>query len=233
MISLSIIFVMIVTLIFPTVCLIYSLKHQLLNSFLFGSLAFIISQLILRLPLLKLISNNSLNYHQFQFNHLVLFSLLIGLSAGIFEEITRFLIMTYGLKQSHSFKDGVFFGLGHGGIEALIMIGIPTLLNIAATNLPQGLASTLFLSGIERTFAILLHVGLSVIVMWGVKEKKTKYLFLAILIHTLTDSLAWIIPIFIPNSALIIEVTLILISLSLFVFCLKLRKRWNRNEEHN
>ncbi|MEG0256168.1 MAG: YhfC family glutamic-type intramembrane protease [Vagococcus sp.] len=233
MTSLAIIFTISITFIFPLISFIYSYKQHRLKVFLLGGCAFIISQVILRLPLLSYLATHSVTYHQFQFDHIVLFSLFIGLSAGIFEEMTRFLFMTYLLKQQRSFKDGLFFGFGHGGVEALILVGIPLLVTLTSHNGAQLLGPTLFVSGIERFFSILLHVGLSIVVMWGVKENKKGYLLLAILIHTLTDSLIPILTQFTSQPVVFLEGVLIIVSLSLFMFCLHLRKRWHINEKNS
>ena len=44
-----------------------------------------------------------------------------GLSAGLFEEIARYLTYRFWLKDSQNWKSGLMFGAGHGGIEAMIL----------------------------------------------------------------------------------------------------------------
>ena len=57
--------------------------------------------------------------------------------------------------------------------------------------LPEALASMNLTSSIlplvERVFAMLLHVGLSIMVFTGVKEKKIGLYILAVVMHTLFD----------------------------------------------
>lgn len=129
------------------------------------------------------------------------------LAAGIFEETGRlfaFLLM----KRKYKIVDSaVSYGIGHGGIEAIIIVGLGMLNSIIigiminsggtiAENLPPGTAETLsgtpiymyILSIIERVFAITVHIALSVLVWVAVMRKKKWWLFpLAIVLHALTN----------------------------------------------
>ena len=52
---------------------------------------------------------------------LIILGLALGLSAGIFEEITRYLVFRFWLyKNPHSLLP-VKYGVGHGGIEAFVL----------------------------------------------------------------------------------------------------------------
>jgi uncharacterized membrane protein YhfC len=51
---------------------------------------------------------------------LVFLALLFGLSAGVFEEIARYIVYRNWLRDVRLWQGGVFFGLGHGGIEAML-----------------------------------------------------------------------------------------------------------------
>lgn len=134
-------------------------------------------------------------------------------AAGIFEECGRFLAYTLILKPYRRWEDGVAFGIGHGGIEAILIGGATALQNLIfalsinkgtfegqfAGKLPtymiEGIRSSLInaptyhflIGGIERLFALCIQVGLSVLVLYGVKNKKYIYLLYAILLHALVD----------------------------------------------
>lgn len=56
-----------------------------------------------------------------------LFALYGGLAAGIFEEIGRYFAFKVWLKNNHQFNDGLSYGLGHGGIEAIFIGGMSAL----------------------------------------------------------------------------------------------------------
>ena len=152
------------------------------------------------------------------------YALYGGLMAGLFEETGRFLSMKLILKkESPAASTGITYGVGHGGIEMLLLFGATMISNIAisaiinAGNLEgllatvpeanraqvqtqleglQTLTTTTLLYGLwERVSAIILQVGLSIIV-WTAVRKGGKWLWLfpaAILLHALVDALAVII----------------------------------------
>jgi len=145
----------------------------------------------------------------------ILYGLYGAFMAGIFEEVGRFLMMKLFMKRNQEFKDGFIFGLGHGFIEAGLIIGISYLNSIiysvlinsgnfdtmlsslpessraALMNLKDTLTNTpspmFLLGGIERVLAIIIHISFSIIVLYGVKTKRIQYLFIAILGHALVD----------------------------------------------
>lgn len=41
--------------------------------------------------------------------------------AGIFEETARYILFKFILKNTRSWKEGTVVGLGHGGVEALLL----------------------------------------------------------------------------------------------------------------
>ncbi len=138
--------------------------------------------------------------------------------AGVFEECGRHIALKYIMKKDRTRENAVFYGIGHGGIEVLaillpsmiLYLVIAVLfsqgdianalksLNIteetAAAALPSVQAAASFdyvmmaMNVIERVFAMLLHIGLTVIVFYGIKNGKKVYLPLAILLHMLMDT---------------------------------------------
>ena len=68
----------------------------------------------------------------------------------------------------------------------------------------------LALAGVERFFAMLLHIGLSIIVLRGIKQKRLSYLVIAIAIHTAIDSMIGILPVFIPQEYVVVSIESIL-----------------------
>ena len=108
-----------------TICL--SRKQKgLWVSFVVGMLAFVISQMVLRLPLLSIMTQQR-SISLFTLKHPVLYILILAFTAGLFEETAR-LIGFQCIKKKHaSIYDAFAFGLGHGGIEAMLLIGIPLL----------------------------------------------------------------------------------------------------------
>ena len=137
--------------------------------------------------------------------------------AGVFEECGRYIVMKYLLKKNRTRENAVLYGIGHGGIEVLavllpamilyLVIAVLfssgdveqacEMLNIteetAVAALPSVQAAASFTYGmmamnvLERICAMVLHIGLSVIVFYGIKEGKKICLPIAILLHMLMD----------------------------------------------
>ncbi len=138
--------------------------------------------------------------------------------AGVFEECGRHIVLKYILKKNRTRENAVLYGIGHGGIEILAVLlpsmitylAVAVLfsggdtesalqaLNIteetAGAALPTVQAAAAFDYGmmamnvIERLFAMLLHIGLTVIVFYGVVNDKKVFLPVAILLHMLMDT---------------------------------------------
>ncbi|MZP30429.1 YhfC family intramembrane metalloprotease [Heliobacterium undosum] len=140
------------------------------------------------------------------------FALYGALAAGIFEEVGRYIAFTAWLKTLRAWKDGVAYGLGHGGIESLLiggimgvqsvlmarMINTGTLGDLGGKLPPEALeqAKNLLLStpplaflagGLERNIALAMQIALSLLVLYGVREGKIAILFAAIAAHAVID----------------------------------------------
>lgn len=141
-----------------------------------------------------------------------LYALYGGLAAALFEELGRFLVFLLLLKHSREFGDGVSFGIGHGGIEAVLIgaIGAVNALVYAVminngtfegnlnmlppeqvSQLKERMLETGFssylLAGVERTAAIIMQVMFSVLVLFGVRSGEFKYVLYAIGLHLFID----------------------------------------------
>lgn len=190
--------------------------------FLLGSLCFIISQSLLRLPLLNYLQGTTQFTLFYMFNPL-LTGILIAFSAGIFEELFRFIFKYFLLKPTKTnILEPVLFGLGHGLVEALIIL-TPVLSTISFDNLVIAI--------VERLLAIGLHIGLTVIVWNGFQvNKKAKYLLIAIFIHGLTNSFIPLLSGF-ENFILIFESLLLGVNLFLIGYMYQSRKLYRLGEE--
>ncbi len=146
-------------------------------------------------------------------NNIWLYGLVGGFFAGLFEETGRFVAFKTVLRKKRG-NDGnaLMYGAGHGGIEAAILLGVTMVMNlIYALELNAGITSQLggldaaqtllntpawyFLVGsVERIGAVAIHVSLSVLVWFAVKNAKRFWLYpLAILLHLLVDAVAVIL----------------------------------------
>ncbi len=191
----------------PLGCLIYLIKkrRENLKPFFIGSAVFLISQIFLRLPIIQVVLPNFFWFNSMMALEPILFSIFLGVTAGVFEEVGRYLGFKFALKNNREFNDGLACGLGHGGIEAILITGLANInsliLLVAIQNGTLGsneiqvkaiFENTTFLmaimGGLERIFAMSIHVGLTILVLYSIKLTKKKYLFLAIVIHSIIDS---------------------------------------------
>lgn len=215
--SLSIIF-MVITLImcfaFPILLAIMFWKKYQGKWFalLIGALAFVVSQLFIRIPIISFLSTKEW-YINFADNNFILFVIFLSLTAGLFEETARLIGFKILLKKDRlSDSNALMFGVGHGGIEAIVLVGLTYISNIIisiminagntdiitanmtaqqATALVSQYVDTesyLFIfAGIERMATILFHIVLSILVYRSVRDKKLLGYFFAIGIHTLVN----------------------------------------------
>lgn len=219
-------FTMIISIIVPIVFLIYAIKRKNALAYFLGVAAFTLSQLMLRIPLITYLERTNADYTFFQMTNPILFSIALGLSAGVFEEVARYVLMRFVMYKK-TWQAGFFFGAGHGAIEAVALVGIP-FIGFLIVNDYAGVPSfSMGLAGVERIFAIMLHIGLSLIVLQGIKVGKIRYLFIAIFIHGFIDALVGILPIYLgPTANLIaIESSLLIVSIAVFIYGLSIRKR--------
>lgn len=169
-----------------------------------------------------------------------LYALYGGLAAGIFEETGRYLAMKLCMKKNLNKQNAIMYGVGHGGIEAILLVGltcisnlliavminsgqIPTLLSISGVDdstYQLAMAQMMALSttpswqfcmaGVERISAIIFHISASYLVYLAVSRKKLFYYLLAILAHFLLDAITLLTARYLPMLAL--EALLLLIS---------------------
>jgi len=146
-------------------------------------------------------------------DHPWVFGLYGGMAAGLFEELGRFLLFIWLLKKYHDYKGGISFGIGWGGIEAVVLMLtmiVPNILfafMINAGTLEKSLGGQIptdqlaimkdsvlnngvsyyILAAVERFFAVFMQIALSLWVLIAVVKKKFVYVIYAILIHLLID----------------------------------------------
>jgi uncharacterized membrane protein YhfC len=193
--------------------------HSVGKIWMIGAATFIISQVV-HLPFNSYLLNPLLSSIQQVLPDVsgdLVVAVLLGLSAGIFEECARYAMFRWWLKDQRSWKTAIVAGAGHGGIEAIILgiIVMMVYLNMAAlrnsdlSNLnlaPDQLEitrqqiqaywnvawyDTLF-GAIERAFTIPFHIMASVVVLqvftWHPGKQRFSWLGLAIVLHTLMDA---------------------------------------------
>lgn len=213
-------------------------------SFWIGAATFIVFALVLE----QLLHVGMIN----QFGEALTGNILIkaiygGLAAGIFEEVGRFVSMKLFMKRFLNKENAFMYGVGHGGIEAMIIVGLTTVSNlINSYMINTGLMEKslelfdsdiqqqtidqisllwttspvdFYMAGVERIVAITLHISLSYIVYRAVKDGKIQLLFLSIALHAFADFVTVLVAGYAP--VIVVEIVLIVIVSIIAVFVYK------------
>jgi uncharacterized membrane protein YhfC len=184
--------------------------------FWIGAATFVFSQ-VLHIPFNALVSPV---FNQFGFIALpksiqnVILSIFLGLSAGLFETLSRYAMYRWWVKDARTWAKGLLAGAGHGGIEAillgiLVMVGYVQMLLVGGMDLTTLVAPDkvelakaqiqaywsapwfmTMLGALERLFTIPLHLACSLLVLQAFTRKKFRWVGLAILFHALADGTA-------------------------------------------
>ena len=187
------------------------------------------------------------------------YAIYCGLAAGIFEEAGRYVSFKLLLKNHDYRESSVAYGLGHGGIECIVVLGFAMLQNFTYAQIinagqmeemistfPDESAQAVFRelqqavinmtvqdciwAGVERLSALVLQVSLSVLVYQAARVQNKKYfLAIAIVLHTFIDIFA----VLYQQGSLSIAVTEIIImvyAVIVAIFAYKIYKQLPHNE---
>jgi uncharacterized membrane protein YhfC len=185
--------------------------------FLVGVVLFVASQ-VLHIPFNLVVLNpilEQLGFAEGVFGaELLIGALLLGLSAGLFEELARWLGLRFWLKDARSWNSALMYGAGWGGAEAILLGLLVLWALVQALLFQQGLLQSLIppeqldvveaqfaaywetplflslLGAVERALALVLQVSLSVMVMRAVTQRRLLWLLAAIAWHTLFNAVA-------------------------------------------
>ena len=176
-----------------------------------GAITFIVFALVLEQLVYSVLMNTA--FWLTVNSNIWLLGIFGGFMAGLFEETGRFIAMKTVLRKKRANDyNGLMYGAGHGGIEAVILLSVSMVINVifslqtnagqvspfGGLDAAQQLANTPFwmmlVGAIERISAVAIHVSLSVLVWFAAKDGKKFWLFpLAILLHLLVDAVAVIL----------------------------------------
>ncbi|MGL4373111.1 MAG: YhfC family glutamic-type intramembrane protease, partial [Turicibacter sp.] len=107
-------------------------KYQAsLLSFFVGMIAWVVAVQILEAPVhLYFLSANEITSN-FLFTNPIAYMLYGGLMAGVFEETARLVCFKFLLKKQNRIQDALSYGIGHGGVEAVLLVGLTYVSNLA------------------------------------------------------------------------------------------------------
>lgn len=215
-----------ISLILPVALLIiYALKNKgqkIVSAWFLGAAGFFVLQILLRLPILSTLSLMP-GFQSFAENNYVVYALILGFTAGLFEVIGR-LVVAKLMSKNLTYERSIAAGLGHGGIEAMLLIGMTYINNLLYAGMINGgtfdvtveqtaalgvdvssllaakdalinTPSYLFgLAGYERLLTIICHTAMSLLVCYFVYKKQTmKGVLIALIIHTMLDCVSGLI----------------------------------------
>lgn len=222
-----------------------------ISSFFIGAASFIVFALILEQILHTVVrkaTGTALT------GNIWLYALYGGLAAGVFEETGRYLAMKLCMRKNLNKQNAIMYGVGHGGIEAILLVGmscvsnlliaiminsgqIPMLLSMSgvddstyqlAITQMTAIGTTpswhFYMAGVERVSAIIFHISASYLVYLAVSGKKWVYYLLAVLAHFLLDAVTLLIAGFLPILA-VEAITFLLCAIFGFVIWRMYRKQ--------
>lgn len=195
---------LIISLILPiAVLIVFAAKNKqqrIVSAWLLGAAGFFVTQMLIRVPVLAILQSQSW-FISFSQNHLFLYAFILAFTAGLFELAGRFGVAKL-MKKNLTFNRSLAAGLGHGGIEAILLVGMTYINNLvyiflinsgtfdalvaqaAATGVDASqlelirtqLTATspvmFLLGGFERLLAMTSHIAMSLIVCYGVAHRK-------------------------------------------------------------
>jgi uncharacterized membrane protein YhfC len=241
---------MIFAIVIPIILLVFGrIKFKVnFKTVLIGALTFFIFVQVLEGTINALLFNSKEISTLFD-NH-YFFVTYVVLMAGMFEEGGRFLMMKLTMKKYQEWRDGFAFGVGHGGLESILLLGfssinmliysiqinagtfdelyinekVRSLLEPVKEQLVNNSALMFSIGPVERICAICLHIALSILVLYAVKTGKIKYFFSAIVFHALFNIPAALYQKGIITNVLIPEIFILLFAVIGLVFIVKSRR---------
>ena len=187
------------------------------TALLYGALVFFVFQLILRVPATGLLGPLVAPYLRASRAALALYLAALAFSAGLFESVGRWAGYRWLFRSRlrYDWRHGVAYGIGHGGIESILLVGLTSATNLALAILftrldasslqrlipepilPQLLSAQQQLlsvtwrdplwAALERVLSIPFHIAMSLLVLQVFTRGQNRWLWIAILAHGLVD----------------------------------------------
>ena len=141
-------------------------------------------------------------------------AIILGLSAGLFEEVARYAGYRWWAKDARSWSKGLLYGAGHGGMEAMLVGGLvlytffqllalreldlSAIIPVDQLEVVQAHVAAYwsvawydsFLSTLERLLTLPVQICFSILVLQVFTRGHAYWLLIAILWHAIIDALA-------------------------------------------
>jgi uncharacterized membrane protein YhfC len=148
---------------------------------------------------------------------LLVLAVALGLSSGLFEETARLVVLRRWLKDARSWAEGLMFGAGHGGVEAMLLGALVLFvflqMLVLRTSSPEGLAALVgadnvtaaqqqmatywgsawydhLLAALERVSAMCFHLSAALLVMKAVVTGRSRWYWAAVAWHALLNGVS-------------------------------------------
>ena len=115
----------------PAFLVFYALRHKkqgIWSAWLLGAAGFFVPQILIRFPILAALSRTD-GFVAFAQAHPLIYGFALAFTAGLFEVVGRYAVAR-GLKKNLSYNRALAAGLGHGGIEAILITGLAYVSNL-------------------------------------------------------------------------------------------------------
>jgi uncharacterized membrane protein YhfC len=184
-----------------------------------------------------------------QWWHIPFNAVVLGLTAGLCEEIARYAGYRWLVRKARAYRDALMLGAGHGGAEAILLGGLVALGFVNMVILRDadltgfGLTGDLLvktqqqvaaywaapwymaiLGAVERLFALRIQVSLAVLVLQVFTRRDGRWLIVAIGYHLAVDALA-VVGVSFKWPPVMIQAALAPIALVSLLIILRLRPR--------
>ena len=196
---------LVISLVLPIVLfVIYAVTHKrkkVASAWFLGAAGFFVLQMLIRIPILNVLSLLP-GFQSFAEKYYVVYVLILGFTAGLFEVIGRLAVAKI-MSRDLTYERSMAAGLGHGGIEAMLLVGMTYVNNLLYAMMINGdtydmvveqtasmgvdvsslyaikeslinTAPYLFLlAGYERILTMICHVAMTLLVCYFVSKKQT------------------------------------------------------------
>lgn len=177
-------------------------RHQgVVSAWMLGAAGFFVPQMLIRIPILSALSAAP-SFIRFSQQHAFLYTFALAFTAGLFELAGRIAAAKLIQRKGLSCSRALAAGLGHGGVESILLIGMayinnlicivmintgalealgaqmaaaggdPAVLDTVRAALVDTPTAMFLLAGLERILTMITHVGMSMMVCCGIHTGK-------------------------------------------------------------
>ncbi len=249
----SVIITCLMSILLPIAFLLYwKKKHNAkVLPFFIGALVFIVAVLLLESILNSIIIKA---FGESLQSNYILYALYGGVVAGLFEEGSRYIVMKYIMKKSLNKENAIMYGVGHGGAESILTIGLTYLSNLLfiilintgnfeliMSSVPEEYYSQVYeqlsplwasnfsiflIAGFERIIAFFLQLSFSYLVYKGIAYKKPIFIFISFICHVIIDGVIAYTSLSI--NVYVAEIALLVLAIPLIVFTYIMYRKENQ-----